>query len=77
MDIGLLILRLVVGLTLAAHGAPKAVWLVWVTGWPAPVASSRSRFPPGQAEGFLAGSARFGGVCSSPRAWPRPVAPPR
>lgn len=62
MDIGLLILRLVVGLTLAAHGAQKLFG--WFDGYG--IAGTGGFFEsmgfrPGKLQALLAGLAEFGG----------------
>ena len=62
MDIGLLVLRLVLGLTLAAHGGQKLFgWfggygIAGTGGWMESIG-----FRPGKVHAALAGSAEFGG----------------
>ena len=62
MDIGLLILRLVVGLVLAAHGAQKLFG--WFGGYGLAGTGGfleQLGFRPGKLHAFLAGLAEFGG----------------
>ena len=62
MDLGLLILRVVVGLTLAAHGSQKLFG--WFGGYGLAGTGSfleKLGFRPGKAQAFLAGLAEAGG----------------
>jgi putative oxidoreductase len=62
MDIGLLILRLVVGLTVAGHGAQKLFG--WFGGYGLAGTGGffeKLGFRPGKLQAFLAGLAEFGG----------------
>ncbi len=62
MDIGMLILRLVVGFTMAAHGAQKLFG--WFGGYGLAGTGGffeKLGFRPGKLQAFLAGVAEFGG----------------
>src|SRR5580765_1870434 len=62
MDLGLLILRVVVGLTLAAHGSQKLFG--WFGGYGLAGTGSfleQLGFRPGRVQAFLAGAAEAGG----------------
>src|SRR5262245_66498017 len=61
MDSGLLIVRLVVGLTMAAHGAQKLFGLFGGGGLPATAqAMEHLGFRPGRAQALLAGAGELG-----------------
>ena len=77
MDIGLLILRLVVGLTLAAHGAQKLFG--WFGGYGLAGTGGfleQLGFRPGKVQAFLAGAAELGGGLLLAAGLATPVAAP-
>ena len=77
MDTGLLLLRLVVGTTLAAHGAQKLFgWFggPGLTG--AGVGLEALGFTPGRRHALMAGLVESAAGCSSRSVWPRRSRPP-